>query len=316
MSARLIMKLQLVEKTLEAPDVVSLVFKHPRRPELPQSEAGAHVDVHIPDLGIRQYSLCGGAGGASTYRIAVRREESGRGGSSWIHSSLKVGDIIPVSAPRSNFPLSKAKKHVFIAGGIGITPFLAMASEAGRRGEEFEVHYCVRSRPSAAFVDELSQYCGNRLHLYAPSEGRFDAARLFAALNSRSDIRVYGCGPAKLLEAVETAAEDQGWPSSRLHFERFQAAVDENFVPESFDLTIGSTGQKLHVAKDRSALQVLKENGFNLQASCEVGICGSCRCNYVEGDVLHRDTILSREERVKSLTLCVSRARGSLVLDL
>lgn len=315
MTARIIMKMRVVDARDETPDVRVLTLRHPWRTELPEPTPGAHVDLRLPDGKIRQYSLCGDPQDCSQYRIAVKREDAGRGGSLWAHRSLQPGTEAHVSAPRNNFPLHpEAARHVLIAGGIGVTPMLAMARHLASTGADFTLHYCSRS-PSPPFLAELQALCGDRLQLYLPAgetPRRFDAAACLAQVQPGT--HVYCCGPQRLTDGVRAAAAH--WPEPQIHFEVFQATLDENFKPEPFDVEIASTGQVVRVPADRSALDVLRKAGFVLPSSCELGVCGACECGYRDGIVIHRDAVLNVAARQDRMMLCVSRARVRVTIDL
>jgi ferredoxin-NADP reductase len=315
MTARIIMKMRVASARNERGGVRVLALKHPSRDVLPEWTPGAHVDLRLPDGKIRQYSLCGDVRDRSRYRIAIKLEEGGRGGSKWVHEHLRKGAEAHVSAPRCNFALhTGAKRHVFVAGGIGITPFLAMAHAARRAGVPFKLLYCSRLA-LPPFFKELSALAGGDVEFYrsAGAERR--------RLNVRSDLpepsegtHLYCCGPQTLTEAVRAATAL--WPQDRVHFEVFQPALDENFNPEPFDINIASTGQRFRVPANKSALDMLREAGFVLSSSCELGVCGSCECGYRDGIVIHRDSVLPVAARQDRMMLCVSRARVSVTLDL
>jgi len=312
MTARLIMKLRVAKARHTAPDVLLLDLTHPLRPELPEWSAGAHVDLRLPDGRIRQYSLCGDPADRGRYQIAIKREASGRGGSIWAHDNLVEGAIAHVSAPRNNLPLVAAQRYVLVAGGIGVTPFAAMARELARAGEDFVLHYCARTRDQAPLLAELEAICGARLKCWLSGEGsRFDPA-LIGAFDPHT--HVYVCGPQRLLDAVQAALG--GWPDDQIHREVFQPTLDENFKAEPFEAVIASTGRRLLVPADRSLLEVLRDNEFIVPSSCELGVCGSCECGYRDGIVIHRDRTLPVAKRQDRLLPCVSRARVSVTLDL
>jgi len=314
MTARVIMKLHVAERRDAGDDVACLTLKHDRRKVLPAWSAGAHVDLRLPDGKMRQYSLVGDPLEADRYVIAVKREESGRGGSLWIHDTLAPGAEVHVSAPRNNFPLSDSPgRHVMIAGGIGITPFVAMARELARRGADFTLHYCARSQ-HPPLLDDLRAICGNRLVVHGPAgAGRFDAGAMLAAEGDDATA-IYCCAPDRLARSVREAS--WRFPADAFHAEAFKPILDENFKPAPFDLTIASTGQVLRVPADRSALGILRDNGFQLPSSCELGVCGSCECGYRDGVVIHRDSVLGIAARKDRLMLCVSRAHGGVTLAL
>lgn len=317
MTARLIMKLKVESVTPAGESVALYTLRHPLRRVLPEPEPGAHVDVRLPDGRIRQYSLCGDPNDLSAYQIAIKREDAGRGGSRWLHDNLSAGAVVHVSAPRNNFGIaSQASRHVLIAGGIGVTPFAAMASRLARAGADFDLHLCSRT-PDAPLLDNLRTICGDRLHIYFSGQGtageRLDVAAMLAA-ETRPGTHVYCCGPQRLTEAVRAATAH--WPETVVHFEAFKPTLDENFKPEPFDLRIASTGETVRVPADRSALEVLRERGFALPSSCELGVCGSCECGYRDGVVIHRDAVLGVSARQDRMMLCVSRARVQVTLDL
>lgn len=309
------MKLTVAEAAAVTADVSTFAFAHPRRPALPAWVPGAHVDVHLPDGAVRQYSLYGDPAERGLYRIAVKREDAGRGGSRWLHQNLKVGGEIFVSAPRNHFALNAdAKRHVLVAGGIGVTPLIAMARQLAAEDADFVFHYCARSRESAPLVAALETLCGDRLRLWLSAEGRrLDIAAL---LDAEAGADLYVCGPSALTEAAEGAAAARGWPEARYHTEHFAARADAGFTPEPFEAVIASSGRVLQVPADRSLLAVLRENGFVRGSSCEIGVCGTCECGYRDGTVIHRDVVLSHAARKTRLMPCVSRARGAITLDL
>ena len=315
MSARLVMKLQVASAVATTPDVLHLTLVHPRRPELPAWTAGAHVDLRLPDGRVRQYSLCGDPADRGRYEVAIKREDAGRGGSAWVHGNLAAGSVADVSAPRNAFPLAPgARRHVLVAGGIGVTPLLAMARTLAADEADFALHLCARSASDAPLLGEIRAVCGDRLQAWFSDTGRrFDPARLGG---SEAGTHVYACGPRRLTEAVEAALDAAGWPPEQVHVEHFAAVSDAGFVPEPFEARIASTGARLHVPADRSLLDVLREHGVSQPSSCELGVCGACECGYLDGTVIHRDAVLSAAKRRDRMTPCVSRAQGGVTLDL
>lgn len=309
------MKAVIAEIVRATPDVSVFSFRHPRRPQLPMWTPGAHIDVKLPGGRVRQYSLCGDPADLSHYRIAVKREGDGRGGSNEIHDTFNVGQEAHVSAPRNNFPLATdALRHVFVAGGIGVTPVLPMARQLDREGSDFALHFCARSPRDAPLLEDVRAVCGSRLTTWFSSDGRrfaFDAIGPY-----RPGSHLYACGPQRLLDAVKAGAEASGWPSDQIHAEVFQPTIDENFKPEPFDAVIASTGETIRVAADRSLLDTLREHGHATASSCELGVCGACICGYRDGIVIHRDVVLSNAERQDRMMPCVSRARNIVTLDL
>ncbi len=294
-------------------------FRHPRREHLPPPTPGSHVDLHLPGGPIRQYSLCGDPDDDTVYEIAIKREDDGRGASRWIHQNLQVGCSVPLSAPRNNFPPGEgARCHVLIAGGIGITPILAMTRYLARRDVPFALHYCAHEARTAPFLSVLRALCGpQRLSTYFSDAGcqpsaRLDVERLLKSVTPGT--HVYCCGPQGLTQAFRAAAID--WPESHIHCEVFKPTRDENFVPEPFDVRLASTGEVLRVPADKSALEILRAHGIGLPSSCELGVCGACERRYLDGTVLHRDSVLDAAARQDRMMLCVSRARVRVTLDI
>lgn len=314
MTARMIMKLKVAAARRATETVLHLTLVHPSRPELPAWEPGAHVDLRLPDGKIRQYSLCGDPGDRTVYEIAIKREDAGRGASRWAHETLAPGATAHVSAPRNNFRIQDAARHVFVVGGIGVTPALSMARRLAADGADFSVHFCARSEAEAPLLAELRAICGERLKTWLSAAGSaFDPQQIGAYSEGAC---VYVCGPQRLLKAVREAAAGLGWPESAVHAEAFQATLDENFKPEPFDAILASTGATLHVPADRSLLEVLRDHGIAMPSSCELGVCGSCVCGYSEGVVIHRDAAISVADRQDKIAPCVSRARVSVTLNL
>jgi vanillate O-demethylase ferredoxin subunit len=314
-TARLVMRMRVESAEPSTPEVVLLTLVHPSRPALPEAPPGSHVDLRLPDGRVRQYSLCGDPADRSRWRIAVKREDAGRGGSRWCHENLSAGSTALVSAPRNNFPLAPgARRHVMVAGGIGVTPLAAMALHLAAAGGDFALHFAARSAAAAPLLPELRAACGQRLVTWFGDEGRrFDPSALGPP---EEGTHLYACGPERLTDAVRGRAEALGWPPERVHSEAFQAALDENFKPEPFEIVLASSGETLRVPADRSALDVLRDHGLTVPSSCENGLCGACVCGYREGVVIHRDRMLPVGARQDRMTPCVSRARVSVTLEL
>ncbi|GAA4536074.1 PDR/VanB family oxidoreductase [Pseudonocardia xishanensis] len=286
---------------------------------LPAWEAGAHIDLVLSPEIVRQYSLCGDTGVGSVWRIAVLREESGRGGSRLVHDSLHVGTGVVVRGPRNNFPLRSSASYLFIAGGIGITPLVPMIAAAQARGADWTLLYGGRTARSMVFADELAtRYCA-RVRLRPQDEhGLLDLDRELARL--APDTSIYCCGPALLLDAV-TAVSARRMRAGSLHTERFTPVTPvERAHDRPFRVRLAHTGLTADVPADRSVLDVLRDAGVPVLSSCNEGTCGTCETSVLDGRVDHRDSILDDAERAenKTMMICVSRASGSgdLVLDL
>nr|WP_203643979.1 PDR/VanB family oxidoreductase [Streptomyces sp. SID14478] len=283
--------------------------------DLPAWQPGAHLDLVLPSGLVRQYSLCGDPEDRSSYTVATRlipEEEGGRGGSREVHAQLREGVEVEVRGPRNRFPLSAdAPAHLFVAGGIGITPILPMLREAEARGADWKLLYGGRSRASMPFLEEVDELGPQRVSIVAQDEdGLPDLAGALAA--TAPGTAVYCCGPQGLMAAVEAAL-----PEGRtLHLERFtpRNATEGN---GPFAVELRRSGKVLDVAADASVLATVRAELPNVPYSCEQGFCGTCQQRVLEGEIDHRDELLTDAERNASMLICVSRARGErLVLDL
>jgi vanillate O-demethylase ferredoxin subunit len=288
--------------------------------ELPPFTAGAHIDVHVGPGLVRQYSLCGDPHERRFWRIGVLREPMSRGGSAGMHDRVAVGQVIQVGAPRNLFPLADASHSVLVAGGIGVTPILAMARHLQRTGGSFELHYCARTRQRMAFVDDiLAGAFADRARIYLdePGAGSFDASQ--ALSETPPHAHLYVCGPAGFMEYVLASARSSGWTEDRLHREHFASAPVDAAGDRPFQMVLNRSGATLDVPAGMSALKVLLDHGVDVPYSCEAGVCGSCVTPVLEGTPDHRDTCLMDDERAANnvFTPCCSRARTpTLVLDL
>jgi len=290
---------------------------------LPPWQPGAHIDVVLPTGVTRQYSLCGpvdAAGHSARWRIAVLREPDGRGGSQWIHDHVREGDALRVRGPRNNFPLRPAARYLFVGGGIGITPLLPMIAEAEAAGAEWSLLYGGRTHGSMAFLPELAGY-GERVSVRPQDQyGLLDLAGFLGGPDPSA--LVYCCGPAPLIDAVEAYCAT--WPSASLNVERFAAAAGAGpakgaAAEQPIEVELRASGMTLTVPPELSVLKAVEEAGVPVLSSCEEGICGSCETPVLDGEVDHRDSLLTEDERAANDTMliCVSRARGGrLVLDL
>lgn len=302
-------------KDLVANGVVRITLGQPDGLALPEWEPGAHIDVHLGSL-VRQYSLCSSPRKRDRYQIAVLREPSSRGGSSYVHDRLAIGDRIRISPPRNHFVQVDAAEYVFIAGGIGITPLIPMIEAAERKGTEWRLVYGGRTASSMAFVDDLLQY-GARVDLVPEDDhGRIDLHTVLSEPVPGS--AVYCCGPEGLLRSVEALCAL--WPRGSLRTERFSPAADVGDVHSdtAFEVEFAKSGVTLTVPPERSILEVAEQAGVPVVYSCEEGTCGSCETPILAGLPDHRDSVLTDEQRraCSSMMICVSRARSAqLVLD-
>ncbi|MBE4746612.1 oxidoreductase [Corallococcus sp. ZKHCc1 1396] len=318
------LRLRVARITREAEGILSYELTSEDGGALPDFEAGAHLDVQVPTLhGLRQYSLCNDPGETHRYVITVQRDANGRGGSRAMHDHVREGDVLTVSEPVNDFPLLYARSYVLIAGGIGVTPLLAMARVLERTGAEWVLHYCTRDEGRTAFRELLtSPSFAGRVHLHHdggdPAKG-LDVRALLATRGPGT--RLYCCGPAGLMKAVRDAALLNRWPWEKVHFEAFSAegASATHATPEEdFEVSLRSTGQVLRVPAGKSVLNVLRTHGVKVESDCEAGSCGTCLTRVCEGTPEHRDTFFQAEPAGDSrMLVCVSRARSKrLVLDL
>ena len=298
-------------------DVVELTLEAPDGHELPAWEPGAHVDVVFPDDDLtRQYSLCGSPEDRHHYRIAVLREAEGRGGSRRIHDEVVVGSHLRVQGPRNHFPLQPSPRYLFIAGGIGVTPLLPMIRASEKAGAQWRLVYGGRTDASMSYLDELRPW-GDHVTVWPEDRhGRIDLDGLLGT--PADETLIYCCGPEPLLAAVEERCS--AWPRGSLNVERFSATLgaDEG-ANISFEVELRDSGKTLQVGADQSILEVVTEAGVYVPTSCTEGTCGSCETPVLEGELDHRDVVLSEEEREagQSMMICVSRAKcPRLVLEL
>ncbi|MEX2628359.1 MAG: PDR/VanB family oxidoreductase [Tistlia sp.] len=299
------------------PDIWRFELVDPEGGELPPFEAGAHVTVETPSGARRTYSLSNDPAERDRYVLGVKQERAGRGGSTSLIEQVGEGDRVPVSAPINRFPLQPAGEYLFVAGGIGITPILAMLRQVAREGEaKFKLVYCTRSPELTAFREELQDpaFAGKvRLHHDDGDPDKvFDFWELF---EKPGKAHVYCCGPRPLMEEVRAVTGH--WPEAAIHFEDFASDV-EAIRPDdrSFAVRNARTGERVEIPADATILETLRARGHRLPSSCESGTCGSCKTRLVEGEAEHRDLVLSEAERADHLMICVSRAKSDeLVLE-
>lgn len=300
-----------------ADGVAVLQLQNPDGTDLPEWTPGAHVDLVLtPDI-TRQYSLCGSAADRSTWQIGVLKKPAGRGGSQFVHDKLAVGDTVQVRGPRNHFELEESANYLFIAGGIGITPLVAMAAEADRAGAQWTLVYGGRSRNTMAFVDEITSNYPNNVVLFPQDvRGMINLDELLG--RSTPGTLIYACGPETLLDAV--ADKSQSWPEGSVHFERFNAKTpDGPALNSSFEVELALTGHTITVQPGESVLDAVTARGIQVLSSCREGICGTCETRVLDGNVEHRDSLLTTKEQEANDTMmiCVSRATSTrLVLEL
>ncbi|OLP04406.1 hypothetical protein BVU76_00185 [Mycolicibacterium porcinum] len=320
-STTTIFELEVTGRHDAATGIIGLELTAPGGGELPAWQPGAHLEFLLPgsdgdDL-IRHYSLCGDPTDRGVYRFGVLDEPDGRGGSAYVHAQLHEGVTVRVRGPHNHFPLDETvDSYLFVAGGIGITPILAMARAATTAGRHWRAVYLGRSRDRLAFADELLALGGDRVTIWVDDEmGLFDLGGLVAGLSPNTG--VYACGPGRMLDALtELHHADAGW---QLNLERFAAAPIDASGDVDFEVVAARSGASYPVPAGCSILEVLRKNGMAVDFSCSEGVCGTCETTVVEGLPEHRDAVLTPDEREANDTImiCVSRARTArLVLDI
>lgn len=287
--------------------------------DLPAFSGGAHTVVEMDDNGTRRlnpYSLMSDPEDRSGYEISVRRDEQGRGGSLFMHRQVKPGMEMVLSYPVNLFPLdNRAKKHLMIAGGIGITPFLAQIGQLAHFGGRFELHYAARNRALGAYMDRLTGAHPNAVHCYFDEEKQaIDLGRILSM--QPIGTHLYVCGPKGMINWVLSTAEKMGWPKQALHHEEFLAPGTG--LP--FTVELAASGGTITVGPTQSFLEALEAAGVDAPYLCRGGACGQCETNVVrcEGTILHRDHWLTPEEHASNRKImpCVSRFEGkTLVID-
>jgi vanillate O-demethylase ferredoxin subunit len=314
------MNLRVAKVSAEANGIVTIELVDLAGKPLPSFSAGAHLDVHIPGGFLRQYSLCNDPTETHRYVIGVQRDRASRGGSQRLHDTTKVGDTLGIGGPRNNFPLAdSARRHRLIAGGIGVTPMMAMLWRLVASGTDWHLDYCARDPSVTAFRDRLGAppFAGRVTFHYDggdPAKG-MDVRKALAA--PAPGEHLYCCGPTGLMDAVKAASSH--WAPGTVHFEYFVNEQVDASVNTAFKIKIASSGVVLDVPADKSVMQVLREAGHDIDSSCEEGICGTCATPVKEGVVDHRDMVLSDEEKATNrwMMVCCSRAKSDLiVLDL
>lgn len=311
-------RVQVIRKWPTAEGIAALELK-PLAGVLPTFQPGAHIDVHLPNGLIRQYSITNGPGESGSYVIGVKRERDSKGGSACIHDVVREGDILAISEPRNNFPLRRdAIRTIFIAGGIGITPLLSMAQALHNQSLTHELHYFAQNQGQLAFSEKTGPLGASlRPHLgLTPDETGKKLREIMA--DYRAGMHLYLCGPGPMLEAARTIAAELNWPDAAVHFEYFK---NTNLVDDSssFEVALARSCITLNVPAGKTILEVVREAGVEMPSSCEQGACGTCLATVIEGQPDHQDVYLSEAERksCSKIITCVSRAKSArLVLDL
>lgn len=293
-------------------------FRSPDGSELPEFTAGAHVAIKSPNGLVRKFSLCNDPAERNRYLVAVKREGDGRGGSVDLVDTTKPGMKLLVSAPVNDFPLPRnASNFVFIAGGIGITPMMAMIKQLrAQEGKQFRLYYCSRSPETTAFREELSApELNGAVHIHYdqgdPARG-LDLRTLLAERKNREHL--YCCGPLGLMKAVREATAH--WTPSSVHFEAF--AEPERIRPgdHPFKVRLAKTGATVDVPVGTTILEALRAAGHDVPSSCDTGTCGTCKMKLLSGEADHRDLFLTEADKATNIMICVSRAKSDeIVID-
>lgn len=313
--------LEVSDLHAEARDVLQVELRAPGGGELPAFEPGAHLAIELPNGLLRHYSICSDWRERERYVVAVGRAANGRGGSAFIHQGLRRGSLLCASLPKNGFALApEGRQYLFLAGGIGITPILAMIRWCQAHARPWQLVYAARSAQRAAFLETLRTLQGGSIHLHADDEaGRVFDPRPWLQ-GAPAGEHVYCCGPAPMMAAVKDAASHRD-PGS-LHFEYFAAPADDaargHRPQHAFEVELRRSGRTLTVPADRSILDVLQAHGVAVVSSCREGTCRTCETAVLEGAIDHRDYCLTPSEQAAGNTMmvCVSRARGArLVLD-
>ena len=307
--------------TEEARGIHSFDLRPAAGAELPPFTAGAHIDIHLGNRLVRSYSLINPQGERHRYVIAVSKDPKTRGGSRYVHENLRVADTLAISAPRNNFALREdAVRTVFLAGGIGITPIWCMIQRLEALGRTWELHYCVRTREQAAFLEPLRALPGERVKFnfdHEPGGKLLDVAAVVAAIPAEAHL--YCCGPAPMLAAFEAACARL--PKEQVHVEYFTAKPEEPGAGglEQFTVVLKRSGREFVIPPGKTILETLLDAGLDVPYSCTQGVCGTCETPVLEGVPDHRDMLLTEEERAagKTILICCSRSKTErLVLDL
>ena len=314
-------RLRVHAVTWEAEGVHSYELRDPEGAELPPFTAGAHIDLLLPSGVVRSYSLVNPQTERHRYLIAVQRDRASRGGSTWVHDSLRVGAMTPVAGPRNNFPLAEDAAHsLFIAGGIGITPLWCMIQRLIALGRPFELYDCVRTRKEAAFrepIAAVAAHPGAKLTFNfdgEPGGKMLDIAAVVAKADPRAHI--YCCGPLPMLAAFEEATKDR--PRDQIHVEYF-TPKEAPAAEGGFTVVLAKTGRSFTIAPGKTILETLLDAGLDVPSSCLEGVCGTCETKVLEGVPDHRDVVLTESERKanKTMMICCSGSKTErLVLDL
>jgi ferredoxin-NADP reductase len=310
---------QVARKWLTGVDIAGFELVALDGASLPTAQPGAHLDVHLPTGDVRQYSVVNAPGASDRYLIGVKREPASRGGSVCLHDAVREGDVLAISEPRNNFPLRRdADFTLLVAGGIGVTPLLAMSDALAHQGLDFELHYFAQSQAHLAFPEGLAAL-GDSLVPHLGLDTTATREQLTQVL--RRDPhggQVYVCGPGPMIETVRQVAAAEGWPDEVVHVEYFKN-TNEISKDSRFELALARSCLTVDVEPGQTILEAVREAGVELPSSCEQGACGTCIATVIEGEPVHQDVYLTASEKAAGTKImtCVSRcASPRLVLDL
>ncbi len=304
-----VIQVEITKAEVMADGITKYEFARPDGGDLPTWEAGAHLDIVVAPEFLRQYSMSGDPANRKTYQIGVLREPEGRGGSALLHRIFSPGRRIFISPPINHFPLDpKATHSILLGGGIGITPMIAMAHQLHAQGRSFELHYSGRSRVAMGYLPDLAAMpWADKVHLHITDEGsRADLAEIMKTYTPGH--HVYTCGAEPYMAAAMTAAKAAGYPEEARHLEYFSVPEQPDYENHVFTLKLAKSNRTLSVAADQTASDVLRDNGVPVDIKCSDGICGVCKCTVLDGEVEHRDFVLSKAQRETTMILCQSRA--------
>lgn len=307
-------------QTLASERALLLDLRSPDGAHLPTADAGSHIDLHLPTRTgklVRQYSLVD-VTDPRRYLVCVQHETNSRGGSRHVHESLRVGQRLAISPPRSTFNLVDGPQHaVLVSAGIGITPILSMAGVLASRGTSYEIHCYSRGPLPLAEYIAGQPYADKVRHHRTDAGGSLrDAAPDWSIAG---DTVMYACGPAGFLDTLRGRAAEAWLPGERMHTEKFALDEPVDITGDSFTVVALSSGERMVVGEDETIAEVLEEHGYEVVLSCEQGICGSCLTGVVDGIPDHRDEVQTPAEHAGNtqINLCVSRSKSAvLTLDI
>jgi ferredoxin-NADP reductase len=303
-----------------ARDTKIFTFRRAEGGALPPYEPGAHIDLHLPNGLVRQFSLAVPASDPESYVVGVKRDENSRGGSRYLIDEMRVGQQIRISAPRNTFPLVEDAEHVTLfAGGIGITPIWCMVQELAARKRSWKLYYACRSRSDMAFLEALEQFGAQAVHLHFDDEAGGKVLDIAAAIAAApANAHLYCCGPNAMLKAFEAAICAR--PRHCVHVEYFAPKEEESSGKlGGFWVELARSGEEYFIPEGKKILEVLYEAGADVDYSCELGICGACETRVISGIPEHHDSVLSEEEQAENtrvMICCAGCKTERLVLDM